>query len=166
MATGESQTRGEGAGDWTGGPAKWFAVGVLGTLAVAALVWSVVRGVTPAGRGAPPLAEMSTHPAPAGVGRPLAALPEPAEPPAAAAMTKTAERATHADEAPLARTINLNTATAAELELLPGIGPALAQRILDERTTRGAFTSIDDLDRVKGIGPKLLAKLRPHVRVE
>ena len=62
--------------------------------------------------------------------------------------------------------IDLNRATQAELELLPGIGPSLAQRILDYRAEHGAFKRIEDLDEVKGIGPKTLEKLRPLVRVD
>lgn len=59
--------------------------------------------------------------------------------------------------------IDLNTATPEALELLPGIGPALAQRIIQDRLTRGPFRGVDDLDRVPGIGPKTLAELRPLV---
>jgi competence protein ComEA len=60
--------------------------------------------------------------------------------------------------------LNVNTASLEELQRLPGIGPKLGQRILDERT-RGPFRSVDDLRRVSGIGVKTLEKLRPHVRV-
>lgn len=58
--------------------------------------------------------------------------------------------------------IDLNTATAAELDLLPRIGPALARRILDDRAEHGPFRAFDELGRVKGIGPRTLERLRPH----
>ncbi|HEY3229962.1 MAG TPA: helix-hairpin-helix domain-containing protein [Roseiflexaceae bacterium] len=61
--------------------------------------------------------------------------------------------------------INLNTASAAELDGLPGIGPALLQRIEEYRTTTGPFQSVEDLRKVKGIGPALFAKLAPLVTV-
>jgi competence ComEA-like helix-hairpin-helix protein len=61
--------------------------------------------------------------------------------------------------------INLNTASKAELELLPGVGPALATRIMEERQKQ-RFARVDDLDRVKGIGPKILERLRPFVTVD
>lgn len=62
--------------------------------------------------------------------------------------------------------ININKATQAELELLPRVGPALAQRIVEYRTAHGAFKRIDDLDKVKGIGVKTIEKLKPLVTVE
>lgn len=62
--------------------------------------------------------------------------------------------------------VNLNTATAAELELLPGIGPSLAQRIIEHRTKAGRFRTVAELDKVKGIGPRTIEKLRPLVAVE
>lgn len=65
----------------------------------------------------------------------------------------------------LRRPINVNTATAAELERLPGIGPVLATRIIDEREANGPFVSIDELERVSGIGPKKLAAMRERVVV-
>jgi len=65
-----------------------------------------------------------------------------------------------------ARTINVNDATRAELELLPGIGPALARRIIESRRTAGPFRRLDDLQRVPGIGPKTAAALEPHVRFD
>ena len=61
--------------------------------------------------------------------------------------------------------IDLNAASEAELGLLPGIGPAIAGRIVAYREEHGPFRTVDDLDRVKGIGPKILEKVRPLVRV-
>jgi competence protein ComEA len=61
--------------------------------------------------------------------------------------------------------IDPNRADAAELASLPAIGPALAQRIIDERTRGGPYRSVDDLLRVSGIGDKTLARLRPRLRV-
>uniref|UniRef100_UPI0035C8B051 DUF655 domain-containing protein n=1 Tax=Okeania sp. SIO2F4 TaxID=2607790 RepID=UPI0035C8B051 len=58
--------------------------------------------------------------------------------------------------------INLNTATAKELETLPGVGPKLAERIIEARKNK-PFTSLADLDRVSGIGPKMLDKLSDRV---
>jgi competence protein ComEA len=61
--------------------------------------------------------------------------------------------------------IDLNTATPAELETLPGVGPVLAQRILDWRTEHGQFATVDQLSDVPGIGDARLAQLRDLVRV-
>jgi competence protein ComEA len=61
--------------------------------------------------------------------------------------------------------VNVNTATAAELESLPGVGPATATAIVDERTRNGPFASVDDLERVPGIGPAKLAALRAQASV-
>ena len=64
-----------------------------------------------------------------------------------------------------ARQIDLNQATASDLQALPGIGPKLAQRVIDHRTARGPFGKIEDLQQVKGIGRKKFDRLRPHVLV-
>ncbi|MGZ0710750.1 helix-hairpin-helix domain-containing protein (plasmid) [Coraliomargarita sp. W4R53] len=61
--------------------------------------------------------------------------------------------------------VNLNTADSTTLETLPGIGPALAQRIIDWRSANGAFTSVEDLLSVSGIGDKVLESLRELVGV-
>lgn len=62
-----------------------------------------------------------------------------------------------------ARSINLNTATAAELEQLPGVGEARAREIVALREKRGGFKAVDELVEVKGIGKAALEKLRPLV---
>jgi competence protein ComEA len=59
--------------------------------------------------------------------------------------------------------IDLNTAGQSELESLPGIGPALAERILDDRRANGPFSRLEDLDRVKGIGGSLIEGIRDRV---
>jgi len=61
--------------------------------------------------------------------------------------------------------INLNTATAEQLETLPGIGPALAERILAYREAYGPFTAVEDLLRVSGIGEKTLESIRDYIAV-
>jgi competence protein ComEA len=61
--------------------------------------------------------------------------------------------------------ININTATVAQLDSLPGIGPVYAQRIIDYRTANGPFTSIDQVQNVKGIGPKTLEKFRDQITI-
>lgn len=61
--------------------------------------------------------------------------------------------------------VNINTATAEELQTLPRIGPAMAQRIIAWREAHGGFRSVDELDAVPGIGPSMLENLRPLVMV-
>jgi competence protein ComEA len=126
--------------DWTTGPAKWAAVTVLGGASVFGLVWSIA---TRAPAAAAPV-QMAPMPA-------SDQAPAPVRP---AAST------------PASKLININTATARELELLPGIGPALAARIIAYRTENGVFRSVDDLDNVKGVGPRTLDRLRPMVTVD
>lgn len=62
--------------------------------------------------------------------------------------------------------INLNTATADELDKLPGIGQAMAARIIDYREVNGFFTTIDELKSVSGIGDKTFEKLKVYITVE
>jgi competence protein ComEA len=59
--------------------------------------------------------------------------------------------------------VNLNSATAEQLDTLPGVGPVTAQKILEWRSANGAFSSVDELLEVDGIGEKTLADLAPHV---
>jgi competence protein ComEA len=61
--------------------------------------------------------------------------------------------------------VNVNSATQAELETLPGIGPALAQSIIAERDRRGGFRAVNELRSVRGIGDKRFADLEPLVTV-
>lgn len=68
---------------------------------------------------------------------------------------------------PALRTLRLdmNSASSAQLRLLPGIGPALAGRIADDRARRGRFGAVDDLARVRGIGPRITRRLAPFATV-
>ena len=61
-------------------------------------------------------------------------------------------------------TVNVNDAGVDELAVLPGLGPATAQRIVDHRREHGPFTTLDDLLDVPGIGPATLEAVRPHLR--
>jgi competence protein ComEA len=127
--------------DWTTGPAKFAAAVVLGGASVAGMVWSV----------------STRPPASARAGAPIAA-PRPA--------TDTAPPGRAPAATGIDRVININTATAAELELLPGIGPAMAQRIVEHREARGPFRSVNELERVPGVGARTVERLRGKVTVE
>lgn len=120
--------------------AKWGAVAVLGIVAIVAVVWVILSNRTrPAIVPAPPSASANETPAPT-------------------AHTPPAQTG--------GSLLDINTATAAQLEHLPGIGPAIAARIIADRTKHGKYTSVDQLDRVEGIGPKTLDKLRPYLTVK
>jgi competence protein ComEA len=80
-------------------------------------------------------------------------------PPAGAAGPSTGGTATPGQP------VDLNLATLEQLDGLPGVGPVLAQRIIDYRTAHGRFSSVDELTDVSGIGERTLADLKPLVRV-
>lgn len=91
-----------------------------------------------------------------------AALPAAAQQKAAGGSSKAAGRpAAAAPSAP----VNLNTATQAQIEALPGIGPKVAQRIIEYRQKNGQFKKIEDVMNVKGIGEKSFLKLKPYLTV-
>lgn len=119
--------------DWSLSPARTFAAGVLAGAGFIGLVWTVAT-------------------------RQPGSAPRPWPTPTEAA----------AQEGPAAGLdvtvrVDVNAATAAELMLLPGIGPALAGRIIADRRENGPFGSVDDLDRVSGIGVRTVERLRPFV---
>lgn len=98
-------------------------------------------------------------------------LSAPTSPPVA--ITQKSANATVVKQSPAVATpvspkgskININTATQADFETLPSIGPVLAQRIVADRQSRGPFASVDDLTRVSGIKAALLAKIRDLITV-
>lgn len=167
--------------DWTQGPGMWFAVGVICTLCAVSLVWTVVNNprplqptvVTEQGvrRQTPHQPQDVRNDIPAGttsIVRERTQYREdvPAEDAAIPAKTVRSTGVNESAHDAFARLrIDLNTASAAELELLPGIGPTLAARILFDRQQHGAFSSIEDLDRVRGIGEKMIEKIRPFATV-
>ena len=85
--------------------------------------------------------------------------PEASEEPAAPEETETEPEG-------MASRVNLNTADAAALESLPGIGPALAQRIIDYRTANGPFQTTAEIQDVRGIGAGIYAKIKDSITVE
>src|SRR5713101_6846968 len=64
---------------------------------------------------------------------------------------------------PPAKPVNINAATSEELQQVPGIGPATAEKILQMRKSYGAFKSVDDLLAIRGLGPKRLEKMRKYL---
>ena len=85
--------------------------------------------------------------------------PEAPEEPAAPEETET-------EPDGMASRVNLNTADAAALESLPGIGPALAQRIIDYRTANGPFQTTAEIQDVRGIGAGIYAEIKDSITVE
>ena len=62
--------------------------------------------------------------------------------------------------------VNLNTATLAEFDTLPGIGPAIAQRIIDYRQQNGAFTQIEDIKKMRGIGDAMFEQIKELITIQ
>ena len=121
-------------------------------VAVALLLLGAARDLWRA-RGAPPAA-------------PAAGAPALAWPDSAAVDSGANARPVRADTtARPAHALDLNRAGAAELDALPGIGPVLAARIVEQRRRFGPFRRVEDLRAVRGVGPRMLARLRPLVTV-
>lgn len=76
------------------------------------------------------------------------------------------KRAPRAPKAAISGPVGLNSATAAQLETLPRVGPKMAERILEYRAQRGRFSRVEELRNVKGIGDKTFAELRPLVTLD
>jgi len=92
---------------------------------------------------------------------PAAAAQQAKAPAAASAKSSRASKAQAAPTSP----VNLNTATQAQLEALPGVGPKAAQRIIEYRKQNNGFRKIEDVMNVKGFGEKTFLKLKPMLTV-
>jgi competence protein ComEA len=167
------------------GPAKWGAVIVLSAASGAGLMWSFTRQQRPV-QGAAAVVQLPARsntapkaavpaPKPVVTPAPLPDAPEPApaaEPAAVASAPPPLEVAApeplpEPEPEPIRpQKININTASQQELELLPRVGPSMAKAIIAYRTSKGRFRSIKDLDKVDGIGPKMLERLAPLVTVD
>lgn len=176
-------------------PARWAAVGLFGGVALVALVWAMLGRGGPlsggsAGSGGdrsanpqlsapapapiivvnvppPPLAPESVPGPDAPSQGPAAPAPVNLGPPTPPAITVSAPAPSTPDSGkPPGKRLNLNAATVEELDLLPGVGKATAQAIIDYRTKHGRFRTISELDKVPGIGPAKLERLRPLVSVD
>jgi competence protein ComEA len=99
------------------------------------------------------------------VGQPVRSLPPVSPDLAARLASATTTCLPPCPAAPLPTRLNLNSASVSELDRLPGIGPARAAAILQEREARGPFSSVEALSRVPGLGPSAIARLRERVVV-
>lgn len=88
--------------------------------------------------------------------------PAPTAPPAGGASNTNDTTPT---ATPVTGIVNINTASLGELDTLPGIGPAYAQAIINYRTTNGPFIRIEDIEKVKGIGPKTFEKMKSRITI-
>ncbi|TVQ61119.1 MAG: ComEA family DNA-binding protein [Phycisphaerales bacterium] len=171
--------------DWSTSAARWPILIVLATASVVGLYWAAQTrlppppvpvvvaaesreaaeptepGGTPSLARGGPVRERPYEP-PVVPDPALSGAPE-ASPEVRIAREPTPDRG---DASSIARQIDLNAAPPEELELLPGIGPTLAARIVEERDAEGLFRSVDDLQRVRGIGPRTVERLRAHATVE
>jgi len=85
--------------------------------------------------------------------------------PHAAAQTSSRVKASSASAAASNLVVNINTASATELEALPGVGAKTAARIIDYRQKNGPFKKVEDLMNVRGVGEKNFLKLKPQISV-
>lgn len=138
--------------------------GILALVCAFALGWVLGSGGARETVAVTVAAPEETAAAPVPAGETAAAGEAPADGASAASAAETQEPALQ--EPTQEKPLNLNTATQAQLELLPGIGPALAQAILDYRAEFGPFTAPEQLMEVPGIGEKRFAAVEQLIDVE
>lgn len=113
-------------------------------------------GLPPAGAASAPKSQLQTQPQPSDPEKSAFAVPAPVDPNAALPGGRASGEAEEGK-------IDLNRASAAELDKLPGIGPSKAKAIVEYREKQGAFRTIEELKRVKGIGDKTFESLKPFI---
>lgn len=160
---------------WTTGDRRFLGVVLLlGLLLTAGWHWREARLQQQPVTVLSPSAQSPSAQSPSAFGRdaPPASVVDRSPTSPFATPSATADARAGADRDQAARTaanptfeIDINAAGPREWAQLSGIGDILAQRIVDDRTTHGPFRSIDDVQRVKGIGAKTLDKMRPHLRM-
>lgn len=141
--------------DWTRTPAALFTAAILGLCSISGLAWSLNRTMA---HDSVQLSKVS--------------VPDDNELQASSLIPSDSEigsslnsQAPEQSQLDVLHLIDLNVANAAELELLPRIGPALASRIIADREVHGWFNSIDELQRVSGIGPKTIEKIKAFAMI-
>jgi comEA protein len=137
--------------DWTRTPAAIFASGLLALASIGGLGWSIGRSVENDSQTRELINETELVQNSSGL--------EPRTGQSNARQSRSPQRSSLS----AIKLIDVNSANLAQLDLLPGIGPALASRIIADRDEHGRYDSVEDLQRVSGIGPKTVEKLRSHV---
>ncbi|USN97892.1 MAG: helix-hairpin-helix domain-containing protein [Phycisphaeraceae bacterium] len=168
-------------------PARWAAAGLLGGASIVGMLWAVI-GRAPAERPVPhesiaaasrespptPASGLATRqsPAPHEINAtPAGSIaeaspPVTAEPPVASGTPDPASPPARPKPAAAPGRLNINTASAAELELLPSIGRTLAARIIEYRQREGPIRSLTQLMDVNGIGVRTAEAIEPYIRFE
>lgn len=126
--------------------------------------WGLKRFAPTLFLGAPDLIAVPNGERPHRQTAPVEANPSPQPKPERGSTSHTGRRGDAAISMPAL--LNINTASAAELQTLPRIGEKMAQRIIAYRSEHGDFATVDAIQNVKGIGPKTLEKLRPFIAAE
>ncbi len=147
--------------------ARWVAALLISGVGLAGVGYSLATRPTP---GPQPVVFVPQQVEPR-VSTPIEPAAAPAPAPSSQAQAQPPDRGASISQvdptnADAGMSIDVNTATAAQLELLPGIGPSRAAAIIESRQTAGPFRTVEDLARVHGIGPATVEGVRPYVRIE
>lgn len=156
--------------------ARWVAAMAIGGLGLAGMGYSLATRATPAPppvvfvpRTLTPTTQTPTTQAPTtqtpAIQTPATQAPAPQQTATASDSPGAPPPSEPAQKLEAGRTLDVNTATAEQLQLLPGIGPSRAAAIIADRERNGPYRTVEDLARVRGIGPVTVENLRPYVRI-